>query len=138
MRPLGFHYPEDRVARSVDDSFLVGQDLLVVPVFDDTDRPVSRTFYVPRAGGTASRTGPATRVRASTPSTCRSTGCRSSSARAPSSRASRSSDVRSVADLLEPPWHQHVYGDVDVTGRTWVGFDGSPLAAAGEVVRHGG
>ena len=47
MRPLGFHYPDDRVARSVDDSFLLGRDLLVVPVFDDADRPVSRTFYVP-------------------------------------------------------------------------------------------
>jgi alpha-D-xyloside xylohydrolase len=46
--------------------------------------------------------------------------------------------VRSVADLLDRPWHQHLYGDVDPTERTWVGFHGSPLRADGEVVRHGG
>ncbi|MEO6997063.1 MAG: TIM-barrel domain-containing protein [Terracoccus sp.] len=47
MRPLGFHYPHDPVARSVDDAFLLGADLLVVPIFDDTSGPVRRRFYVP-------------------------------------------------------------------------------------------
>ena len=47
MRPLGFHYPHDPVARSVDDAFLLGADLLVVPVFDDTSGPARRRFYVP-------------------------------------------------------------------------------------------
>ncbi|MEO5744176.1 MAG: glycoside hydrolase family 31 protein, partial [Terracoccus sp.] len=47
MRPLGFHFPHDPVARSVDDAFLLGADLLVVPVFDDASGPVRRRFYVP-------------------------------------------------------------------------------------------
>jgi hypothetical protein len=46
--------------------------------------------------------------------------------------------VRSVADLLDRPWHRHLYGDVDPTEREWVGFDGSTFRAEGEVVRHGG
>ena len=48
MRPLGFHHPEDSVARGVDDAFLLGEDLLVVPIFDDSSEPVRRRFYVPR------------------------------------------------------------------------------------------
>ncbi|MEO7061539.1 MAG: TIM-barrel domain-containing protein [Lapillicoccus sp.] len=48
MRPLGFHYPDDSVARSVDDAFLLGEDLLVVPIFDDAPGPVRRRFYVPQ------------------------------------------------------------------------------------------
>ena len=139
MRPLGFHYPEDRVARSVDDSFLVGRDLLVVPVFDDADQPVSRTFYVPEGrwydleDGTIF-TGPGFHT-VDVPLDRMPLLVREG---AVIPRVDVDARVRSVADLLDRPWHQHVYGDVDVTGRTWVGFDGSPLAADGEVVRHGG
>jgi alpha-glucosidase len=32
MRPMAFHYPEDRIARSLDDQFLFGEDLLVAPI----------------------------------------------------------------------------------------------------------
>jgi len=47
MRPLFFHFPDDPVARGVGDSFLLGEDLLVVPIFDDSAGPVRRRFYVP-------------------------------------------------------------------------------------------
>lgn len=47
LRPLGFEFPDDRIAQQVDDAFLLGSHLLVVPVFDDGPGPVRRTFYVP-------------------------------------------------------------------------------------------
>ncbi len=47
MRPLYVAFPQDPVARVVDDTFMLGQELLIVPVFDDSAEPVSRTFYVP-------------------------------------------------------------------------------------------
>lgn len=48
MRPLGLEFPNDQVARTVDDAFMVGSDLLVVPIFDDGAAPVRRRFYVPQ------------------------------------------------------------------------------------------
>lgn len=47
LRPLGLVFPDDPVAPSLDDTFLLGDDLLVVPVFDDGLEPVRRRFYVP-------------------------------------------------------------------------------------------
>jgi alpha-glucosidase (family GH31 glycosyl hydrolase) len=47
LRPLGFEFPDDRIAQQVDDAFLLGSHLLVVPVFDDGPGPARRTFYVP-------------------------------------------------------------------------------------------
>jgi alpha-D-xyloside xylohydrolase len=47
LRPLDFHNPSDRISRSIDDAFLLGRALLVVPVFSDSPEPVSREFYVP-------------------------------------------------------------------------------------------
>jgi alpha-D-xyloside xylohydrolase len=44
MRTLFFEYPEDRTSWLVDDEYLFGSDLLVAPLFDDTD---SRRVYVP-------------------------------------------------------------------------------------------
>jgi alpha-glucosidase len=32
MRPLHWHYPDDAIARPIDDQFLFGQDLLVAPI----------------------------------------------------------------------------------------------------------
>lgn len=48
LRPLWLEFPDDEIARSRDDAFLLGADLLVVPVFDDGEAPVARRFYVPR------------------------------------------------------------------------------------------
>jgi len=57
LRPLGFAFPGDRIAQQVDDAFLLGADLLVVPVFDDGPGPVRRTFYVPEGTWTDWFTG---------------------------------------------------------------------------------
>ena len=139
MRPLGFHYPADRVARSVDDSFLVGRDLLVVPVFDDGDAPVTRTFYVPEGrwydlqDGTVFA-GPGFQT-VDVPLDRMPLLVREG---AVIPRVDVDATVRSVADLLDRPWRLHAYGDVDPAARTWVGFGGSPVRAEGEVVRHGG
>lgn len=48
IRPLGFHAAQDSVARTIDDAFTLGRDLLVVPVFDDSAGVVRRRFYVPQ------------------------------------------------------------------------------------------
>jgi len=47
LRPLGMVFPDDPVAPGRDDVFLLGDDLLVVPVFDDGLEPVCRRFYIP-------------------------------------------------------------------------------------------
>ena len=47
LRPLTLEHPEDPVAATVDGQFLLGRDLLVVPVFNDAAEPVRRRVYVP-------------------------------------------------------------------------------------------
>ena len=143
MRPLGFHHPDDRVARSVDDSFLLGSDLLVVPVFDDGAAPVSRTFYVPEgewfdlhddtryAGpGFHSVTVPLDRM----PVLVRGG--------AVIPRVDVDESVRSVDDLHTRPWTLHAYGagapEGSATSDGLVGFDEGPAPVAGSAVRHGG
>jgi alpha-glucosidase len=46
MRPLAYHYPEDRNARSIDDQFLFGRDLLVTPILQRGKR--DRIVYFPK------------------------------------------------------------------------------------------
>lgn len=137
MRPLGFHYPDDRVARGIDDSFLLGRDLLVVPVFDDAEGPVSRTFYVPEgrwhdlADGTA-YSGPGFHT-VDVPLDAMPLLVREG---AVIPRVDVDASVQSVADLLDRPWRLHAYGSGPTDGHEWVGFDGRPMD--GEVVRLGG
>jgi alpha-D-xyloside xylohydrolase len=139
MRPLGFHYPGDRVARSVDDSFLLGRDLLVVPVFDDDEGPVRRTFYVPegRWHGLADGTvysGPGVHT-VEVPLDAMPLLVREG---AVIPRVEVDGSVRSVADLLDRPWSAHTFGSGPSSDHSWLGFDGRPVNADGEVVRHGG
>ncbi|WP_147919093.1 glycoside hydrolase family 31 protein [Ruania zhangjianzhongii] len=47
LRPLALEFPTDPFAAGIDDQFLLGEDLLVVPVLDDGTAPVTRRFYVP-------------------------------------------------------------------------------------------
>ena len=47
LRPLALEFGDDPVAPGIDDQYLLGADLLVVPVFDDGLEPVTRRFYVP-------------------------------------------------------------------------------------------
>lgn len=57
LRPLGFEFPDDELAWSRDDAFLLGSDLLVVPVFDDGEQPVRRSWYLPHGRWTDLVTG---------------------------------------------------------------------------------
>ncbi|MER7070833.1 TIM-barrel domain-containing protein [Terrabacter sp. NPDC000476] len=138
MRPLGFHFPHDRVARTVDDSFLLGSDLLVVPVFDDADAPVERTFYVPEGEwfdlqDDTRFVGPGFHT-VSVPLDRMPVLVR---AGAVLPRADVDASVRSTDDLLDRPWRLHAYGSATADERSFVGFDGRPCTVAGEVVRHG-
>ena len=138
MRPLGLHYPDDRIARTIDDSFLLGRGLLVVPVFDDGEGPVRRTFYVPEGrwydledGTTYAGPGfhtvdvPLERM----PLLVRHG--------AVIPRVDVDATVRSVADVLDLPWRLHAYGEVAPSTTGWVGFDGRPFRGEGNLVRHG-
>jgi alpha-D-xyloside xylohydrolase len=138
LRPLGLHHPDDRVARSIDDSFLLGRDLLVVPVFDDGAAPVQRTFYVPegewfdlhddtRYEGPGFHTVEVPLERM--PVLVRGG--------AVIPRVEVDETVRSVEDLHGRPWTRHAYGDVVGSGPELVGFDSRPAVVADEVVRHG-
>ena len=137
MRPLGFHYPNDPVARSVDDSFLLGRDLLVVPVFDDTDTPVERTFYVPE--GTWTDLSDATRYEGPgfhtvTVALDRMPVLVRDGAAIP--RVQVDESVRNADDLLGRTWTVHLYGDA--AAPDLVGFDGSRLPADQlQTVPHG-
>lgn len=140
LRPLALEFPEDPVAPSVDDAFLVGSDLLVVPVFDDGPGPVRRRFWVPEGGWTdlltgERHTGPAYVERTvdldSMPVLVRD-GCWLP-------RLTVDESVRSTDDLLERPWQLHVYGSA--TGpRELTGFDGASCLVhlEGDAVRAEG
>jgi alpha-D-xyloside xylohydrolase len=127
MRPLGLEFPDDRVAQSVDDAFMLGSDLLVVPVFDDGDAPVTRRFYVPKGqwhdltdGTTYS--GPGFREALvsleAMPVLVRSG--------AVLARVAVDEQVRGTDDLLGRGWTLHAYGPVLDTTLTLMGFDGTP------------
>lgn len=47
LRPLALEFPDDPDAARVDDAFLLGPDLYVVPVFSDSPRAVRRTYHLP-------------------------------------------------------------------------------------------
>ncbi len=47
LRPLALEFPDDPDAARVDDAFLLGPDLYVVPVFSDSAAPVRRTYHLP-------------------------------------------------------------------------------------------
>ena len=49
VRPLLYDFPEDRVAIPIDDSFMLGPDLLVAPVLEEGDR--EREIYLPSHPG---------------------------------------------------------------------------------------
>lgn len=137
LRPLGLEFDDDRVARGVDDAFLLGADLLAVPVFDDGPGPVRRAFYLPAGRWTDIITGdvltgggyreldvPLERM----PLLARE------GAVVP--RVDVDHSVRCAEDLIGRPWTLHVYGDTQ--GRaTLTGFDGRPFEVniQGERVR---
>jgi len=126
LRPLGLEFPDDSVARSIDDSFMVGGDLLVVPVFDDGTAPVTRRFYVPAGrwvdllDGTA-YAGPGFHV-AEVPLDRIPVLVRSG---AVVPRGDVGADVTCTADLTGRPWTLHEYGAAP-RELELIGFDGTP------------
>jgi alpha-D-xyloside xylohydrolase len=127
MRPLGLEFPDDRVAQSVDDAFMVGSDLLVVPIFDDGDGPVHRRFYVPAGewhdlvDGTT-YAGPGFH-EAEVPLDAMPVLVREGAVLA---RVDVDAAVESTDDLVGRPWTLHTYGDVADATVELVGFDGTP------------
>jgi alpha-D-xyloside xylohydrolase len=152
LRPVALEYPTDPVAPALDGQFLLGADVLVVPVFDDGLDPVARRFYVPAGRWVDLLTGdryhgpafheaivPLERI----PLLARDG--------AVIPRVEVDSDVRRTDDLVGAPWTLHVFGDADGE-RELLGFDGSttrftvrgdavhargPQSLEGLVVRHG-
>lgn len=57
LRPLALAFPDDRDAVAVDDAFLLGPDLYVVPVFSDSADPVRRSYHLPEGRWTDLLTG---------------------------------------------------------------------------------
>lgn len=125
LRPLALEYPDDPVVPGIDDQFLLGSDLLVVPVFDDGEGPVQRRFYVPAGRWTDMVTGENIEgpgfVTRDVPLDRIPLLARAGSA---VPRAVVDGSVRRTDDLLGRPWTLHVYGDADLD-RQLIGFDGS-------------
>jgi alpha-D-xyloside xylohydrolase len=47
LRPLVLEFPDDPACATNDDSFLLGPDLLVAPIFGEAEEPVARRLYLP-------------------------------------------------------------------------------------------
>nr|BBH92069.1 hypothetical protein KTA_02680 [Thermogemmatispora argillosa] len=47
LRPLLLEFPDDPIAASIDDAYLLGSALLVAPVFSEAREPVARRLYLP-------------------------------------------------------------------------------------------
>lgn len=149
MRPLALEFPHDALAAARDDAFLLGSDLLVVPVFDDADEPVHRRFYVPEGGWTDLVTGrryEGPGLRDDTVPLDRIPVLVRDGSLLPRIELGR--HVRNTDDLLDSAWVLHAYGDV-AGPVTFVDFGsrpftvtvdgdgvgtGSPVAS---LVRHG-
>lgn len=128
MRPLDFHAPDDRVGRGVDDAYLLGHDLYVVPVFSESHEPVDREFWVPHGRWIDLYTGQpydggryARRLCAldEMPVLARE------GAVIPT--VDITADVRSTDDLLDAPWSFQAFGTVE-ENRTFLGFDGRTVS----------
>jgi alpha-D-xyloside xylohydrolase len=48
LRPLLLEFPDDPATATIDDSYMLGSDLLVAPIFSDSPGPVNRTLYLPQ------------------------------------------------------------------------------------------
>jgi alpha-D-xyloside xylohydrolase len=152
LRPLALEHPDDPVAPGLDGQFLLGSDLLVVPVFDDGLEPVARRFYVPAGRWVdlltgRSFTGPGF-ADVEVPLERMPLLAREG---AVLPRVEVGADVRRTDDLVGLPWTLHVVGGADGEHEL-IGFDGTPTrvevrgsaargdgtqAIAQRVVRHG-
>lgn len=149
LRPLALEFPDDPLATARDDAFLLGSDLLVVPVFDDGPAPVRRRFYVPEGTWTDLLTG--TRydgpgMHEETVPLDRIPVLARSGALLP--RLNLGERVRNTDELLDRPWELHAFGQppataefTDFRSRPFtVTVDGESASATGPapvtLVRH--
>jgi alpha-D-xyloside xylohydrolase len=126
LRPLFFSFPDDPIAAGIDTQFMLGNDLLVVPVFDDGPDPVRRRWYLPAGRWIDLITGrsltsgfvtddvPLERI----PVLVR--------AGAVVPRVEVEPSVRRTDDLVSHPWILHAYGVSDRECEL-VGFDGAAV-----------
>lgn len=127
MRPLDFHALSDRVGRGIDDAFLLGRDLCVVPIFSDSSQPVEREFWVPEGRWTDLYTGEEHEGGRFVRRKCaveEMPVLARHGAVIPTLDVA--DDVRSTDDLLEEPWSFRAFGDVD-GDRTFLDFSGRPV-----------
>ncbi|TWH20339.1 glycoside hydrolase family 31 protein [Prauserella rugosa] len=127
LRPLTLEFPRDALATTRDDAFLLGSDLLAVPIFDDGGEPVRRRFYVPEGGWTdlitgARYTGPA--LHTDTVPLDRMPVLVRDGAVLP--RVEVGQEVRGTDDLVDAPWQLHVYGPAPATVEL-LDFAGEPF-----------
>lgn len=137
IRPLNLEFEDDRVAITIDDEFMFGEDILVAPVMDDTMDAVTRSVYLPAGTWYDFFTD----ERAEGPCFIdREVGIDTmpvfvrDGAVVP--RVEVGEDVRSTDDLLGRPWTVHTWGaasDADVSALE--GFEGAPIMRG--VVTHG-
>jgi alpha-D-xyloside xylohydrolase len=48
LRPLMLEFPDDPATATIDDVYMLGNDLLIAPIFNDSPDPVNRTLYLPQ------------------------------------------------------------------------------------------
>jgi alpha-D-xyloside xylohydrolase len=127
LRPLDFNDPTDRIGRTVDDAFLLGNDLLVAPVFSDSPDPVDRTFWLPAGEWTDLVTGDRYHGPGFAARTC-ALGEMPLLVRDGTvvPRLNVGEQHRNTDDLFALPWRFDVFGDVH-GDRTFTGFDGRPM-----------
>ncbi|HYH33463.1 MAG TPA: TIM-barrel domain-containing protein [Pseudonocardia sp.] len=140
LRPLALEFPDDPVAPGLDGQFLLGADLLVVPVFDDGLDPVVRRFYVPDGRWVDLLTGdvftgPGFR-EVEVPLERMPVLARDG---AVLPRVDVGDGVRRTDDLRDAPWTLHVVGDRDAPCELR-GFDGTStrVEVRGTTARAGG
>jgi alpha-D-xyloside xylohydrolase len=137
IRPLCLQYPDDRVALDVDDEYLLGRDILVAPVMDDSMQPVTRTIYLPAGTWydffTDERFEGPTFIKRQVSIEEMPVFVRSG---AVVPRVLVTPETRNADDLRAEPWTVHVWGDVTQAAiDSLEGFDGQTTIA--EIVRHG-
>ncbi|MEO1064540.1 MAG: TIM-barrel domain-containing protein [Actinomycetota bacterium] len=142
LRPMVLEFPDDPFAPGTDDQYLLGSDLLVVPVLDDAMRTVTRRVYLPAGRWHRLDTGAAggadpdpiegpQLVWVDVPIDDMPVYVRDG---ATIPTVGVDDAVRSTGDLVDRPWTLHLYGtdrpaELD-------GF-GSAAPEIGEVLRHG-
>lgn len=137
MRPLHLSFPEDPAAVGIDSQFMLGDDLLVIPIFDDSSAPASRSFYVPKGTWTDLHTGTAYEAgfhTATFPLDAMPVLVRPG-ASIPTVPVPE--DTRNTEGLADQPWVVHRFGHDLGPIPAFTGFDGSIADPASfDVVDH--